>query len=75
IRRIDQLEDPRLWQFFRPGFFFALVVMISSGVMLNYFSQGHYYFMLGVASLDFALTISLLGSSIVFWTEKLSSEK
>ncbi|MCJ7734584.1 MAG: hypothetical protein MUP11_08545, partial [Anaerolineales bacterium] len=43
IRRIDQLEDPRLWQFFRPGFFFALVVMISSGVMLNYFSQGHYY--------------------------------
>ncbi|MCJ7735596.1 MAG: hypothetical protein MUP11_13740, partial [Anaerolineales bacterium] len=70
IRRIDQLEDPRLWQFFRPGFFIALAAMISSGVMLDYFSQGHYFFMLGVAALDFALAISLLGSSTIFWTEK-----
>ncbi|TFG49782.1 MAG: hypothetical protein E4H33_01550 [Anaerolineales bacterium] len=70
IRRIDQLEDPRLWQFFRPGFFIALAVMISSGVMLDYFSQGHYFFILGVAALDFALAISLLGSSTIFWTEK-----
>ncbi|NQS92012.1 MAG: hypothetical protein HQ574_06340 [Chloroflexi bacterium] len=75
IRRIDQLEDPRLWQFFRPGFFIALAAMISTGVMLDYFSQGNYFFMLGVASLDFALTISLLGSSIVFRTEKLSPDK
>ena len=71
IQRISQLEDPRLWQFFRPGFFLALAVMITSGILLNNLSQGKYFFMLIVAGVDFALTISLLGSSHVFWTEDL----
>ena len=71
IQRIRELENPLLWQFFRPGFFLALVLMISAGVLLDIFSQGIYYFMLFVAGLDFALTISLLGSSIVFWQEKV----
>lgn len=70
IQRIRQLQDPRLWQFFRPGFFGALALMISSGILLDHFSQGNYYFMLGVAGIDFALTVSLLGSSHVFWTGK-----
>ena len=69
LQRINQLDDPRLWQFYRPGFFLALAVMISSGILLNHFSQGHYFFMLGVAAVDFALTISLLGSSYIFWTD------
>lgn len=67
IHRIRGLKDPKIWQFFRPGFFLALAVMISSGVLLDYFSQGRYFFMLIVAAVDFALTISLLGSSYVFW--------
>ena len=70
LYRINSLEDPRIWQFYRPGFFFALAVMITSGVLLNHWAQGNYYYMLGVAGLDFALTISLLGSSYVFWTKK-----
>ena len=69
ILRIEDLKDPKIWQFFRPGFFLALAVMITSGLLLNHFSQGKYYFMLIVAAVDFALTISLLGSSHVFWTE------
>lgn len=69
ILRISQLEDPRIWQFYRPGFFLALAVMITTGIVLNNFSRGHYFFMLAVASIDFALTISLLGSSYIFWTE------
>ncbi len=69
LHRINQLEDPQLWQFYRPGFFLALAIMITSGILLNHLSQGHYYFMMGVAAVDFALTISLLGSSYVFWTE------
>ena len=69
IQRIRSLPEPRIWQFFRPGFFLALAVMITSGILLDHFSQGHYYFMLGVAGLDFALTISLLGSSYVFWRD------
>ena len=26
MQRINQLEDPRLWQFYRPGFFLALAI-------------------------------------------------
>jgi hypothetical protein len=69
LHRINSLEDPKIWQFFRPGFFLALAGMITSGVLLNHWAQGHYFFMLGVAALDIALTISLLGSSYVFWTK------
>jgi len=78
MQRINLLDDPRLWQFYRPGFFLALAIMISSGILLNHFAhgillnhfaQGHYYYMLAVASVDFALTISLLGSSYIFWTD------
>jgi len=69
LDRINGLEDPRIWQFYRPGFFLALAGMITSGVLLNHWAQGSYYYMLGVAGLDFALTISLLGSSYVFWTK------
>ena len=71
IQRIQELEDPKLWEFFRPGFFLALVGMISTGVLLDHLSKGIYMFMLFVAGLDFALTISLLGSSLVFWKEKI----
>jgi len=69
IQRIRDLENPRIWQFFQPGFFLALAGMITAGILLDYFAQGRYFFMLVVAGLDFALTISLLGSSLVFWTE------
>ena len=76
LHRINNLENPKIWQFFRPGFFLALAIMISSGVLLDYWAQGNYFFMLGVAGLDFALTISLLGSSYVFWIrEKPAREK
>ncbi len=70
LERISSLENPMIWQFFRPGFFLALVVMITSGILLDHWAQGRYFLMLGVAAVDFALTLSLLGSSIVFWTWK-----
>jgi hypothetical protein len=69
VRRIRSLPEPKIWQFYRPGFFLALTLMITLGVLLDHFSQGHYFFMLGVSALDFALTISLLGSSYIFWVE------
>ena len=70
LDRINQLEDPRLWQFFRPGFFLALGLMISGGALLDHLVQGYYFLMIALAGLDLALTISLLGSSIVFWKDK-----
>ena len=69
LHRINSLEDPRIWQFYRPGFFLALAIMITSGILLNHWAQGYYFYMLGVAGLDFALTVSLLGSSYVYWTK------
>jgi hypothetical protein len=69
LQRIQSLDEPKIWQFFRPGFFLALAGMITTGILLDHFSQGQYFFMLGVSALDFALTISLLGSSYIFWTE------
>ena len=72
LHRISDLENLKIWQFFRPGFFLALAVMITSGIMLNRWAQGMYSFMLAVAAVDFALTVSLLGSSYVFWTWKRS---
>lgn len=72
IQRIRQLDDPRVWQFFRPSFFLALAAMIGAGILLDIFSQGIYFFMLFVAGLDFALTISLLGSSLIFWQDRIA---
>ena len=69
IQRIRELDDPRVWEFFRPGFFLALGAMISAGILLDGLSQGSYFSMLIVAGVDFALTISLLGSSLIFWKE------
>ncbi len=71
IQRIRELEHPKLWEFFRPGFFLALAGMITAGVILDHVSQGIYLFMLFVAGLDLALTISLLGSSLIFWKERI----
>ena len=71
LQRIRTIEEPRLWQFFRPGFFLALAAMITAGILLDYFAQGKYFFMLVVAGLDFALTLSLLGSSLVFWNDRI----
>ena len=35
LARIAALEQPKIWQFFRPGFFVALAVMIAGGNALK----------------------------------------
>jgi hypothetical protein len=70
LARIATLERPRVWQFFRPGFFVALAVMILAGATLSRLAQGRHALLLGVAALDLALAVALLGSSTVFWREK-----
>ena len=51
-----------------------LAGMISAGILLDHLSQGIYFFMLFVAGLDIALTISLVGSSRIFWIEKVDPQ-
>jgi len=68
--RIDALEQPKLWQFYRPQFFLFLTLMIVVGAILSRLAHGNYPFLLSVATLDTSIATALLGSSIVFWQER-----
>ena len=67
LSRINALAEPRWWEFFRPGFFIFLVLMIAAGAALSRLSHGNYGLLLAVALLDFSVAVGLLGSSYVFW--------
>ena len=69
--RIEALEDPQLWQFFRPGFFLMLALMILAGATLSRLAAGHYPSLIGVATLDLSLAMALLGSGLIFWRQQL----
>lgn len=74
LNRIAALQHPKLWQFFRPGFFFLLALMIASGATLSRMAHDNYPFLIGVAVLDLSIAIALLGSSYVFWQQKAFTE-
>ena len=67
LARIAALDQPKIWQFFRPVFFMVLFLMILAGATLSNLAHGNYPFLLGIATLDLAIAIALLGSSYVFW--------
>lgn len=69
--RIDALDQPRLWQFFRPGFFLMLAAMILAGATMSRLATGHYRSLIGVATLDLSLAIALLGSGLIFWRQQV----
>lgn len=70
LARIDQLNTPKLWQFYRPGFFLFLALMITLGASLSRMAHGDYVFLISVAILDFSLATALLASSYVFWRQR-----
>jgi uncharacterized membrane protein len=70
LARIAALDRPRVWQFFSPGFFVALAVMIAAGTSLSRLAHGNYAFLIAVAVLDLAIAVALLGSSIVYWQQR-----
>jgi len=67
LDRIAALQQPKIWQFFRPRFFIALGLMITVGATLSHLAQDHYYVLHGVAFMDLGIATALLGSSYVFW--------
>lgn len=73
LARIDALERPRIWGFFRPWFFFFLSLMILAGVTLSKKAHGDYPFLIGMAALDLAIATALLSSSFIFWKERFLS--
>jgi hypothetical protein len=70
LDRIAGLAEPKLWQFFRPGFFLALALMISAGATLSRLAHGHFKGLIAVAILDLSIGTALLLSSYVFWKRK-----
>ena len=69
LARIDTLYQPRIWQFFRPGFFVFLSLMIVIGATFSQLADTNYFFLIGLAILDFSIAIALIGSSYIFWTQ------
>ena len=67
--RIAALDQPKAWQFFRPVFFFLLLLMILTGATLSSLARENYPSLIAVAGLDLAIAVALLGSSYVFWKD------
>ena len=70
LTRISLLTEPRIWQFYRPGFLLFLVAMIVIGSTLSRMAHGNYPFLIAMVTLDFSLATALLGSSHVFWKQQ-----
>lgn len=69
LARIDALDDPRVWQFFRPAFFAALAVMIAGGAVLAWLAETGYTGAVVVGGLELIIGTALLTSSVAFWRE------
>ena len=67
LARIEALEQPRLWQFYRAGFFLFLALMITLGITLSRLAQGKFALLIGVGTLDLSLAVALLGSGHIYW--------
>ncbi len=70
LDRIARLQRPRIWEFFRPGFFLALLLMILTAATLSRLAHGNYAFLIAVALLDLSIATALLVSSYVFWKRR-----
>ena len=70
IARINALETPKLWQFYRPQFFLFLAIVISLGATLSWMAHGNLPFLLIVAILELSIGTALLLSSLICWRNK-----
>ena len=70
LTRISTLKNPRIWQFFSPGFFSLLLLMIAVGGGLSRLAHTSLPILVGVAVLDLGVGAALLASSRVFWQQK-----
>jgi len=70
LQRIEELEKPKIWQFYRVGFFIFLVGVISLGAFLSRMASGDYYFLISVAVVDMALALALFFSGFEFFIRR-----
>ena len=70
LRRIDALEQPKFWQFYRIRFFIFLLTMIVLGTFLSRLAHGNYSMLIAVAVIDLSVATALLGSGRCFWRDQ-----
>ena len=70
LNRIDALKNPRLWQFYRTGFFFFLFAMILLGSFISRLAHGSYPALITMGTIEVSLATALLGSSSCFWKKQ-----
>lgn len=70
IKRIRALENPQVWQCFRPGMLIFLAIIIPTGTWMSKSAAGNYTFLCFVGALDLSISFALLTSSIVFFQLK-----
>jgi hypothetical protein len=66
LDRIASLDDPQLWQAFRPGFYAFLIAMVLLGAALSRLALGNYPALMALVILDISIAVALLGSLRVF---------
>jgi len=67
LQRIEGLANPKIWQFYRVGFFIFLIGVISLGAFLSRMPSGDYYFLVTVGVLDMSLALALFLSGFEFF--------
>ena len=67
LARIAALARPQMWQFFRPGFFLFMTIMILTGATLSRLAHNSHPFLIVVAFIDLSIAVALLWSSRHFW--------
>ncbi len=73
IKRIKALDNPRIWQCFRPGFLIFLAIIIPTGALMSRAAAGNFTYLCLVGALDLSIACALLSSSFVFWRHKAFS--
>jgi len=71
LARIEALDQPRIWQFNRVGFFLFLAGVISLGAWLSRMAAGDYAFLVSVGVVDMALSLALFFSGFVFFEKSI----
>ncbi len=70
LKRIDSLERPKIWHFYRIHFFIFLFSMVTLGAFLSRQAYGDYTMLIVIAAVELSIAIALLGSSHIFWREQ-----
>jgi hypothetical protein len=75
LQRIEALEEPKIWQFYRVGFFIFLAGVISLGAFLSHQASGNYFFLISVGIIDMALALALFFSGFEFFRSSAIIQK